>query len=150
MRIFPVGLALFILIPIIELYVLIKVGSYIGALSTIGLVLLTAVIGLNLLRHQGISTLNQVQAQMQRGEIPATGMLEGMLIFFAGAMLLTPGFVTDTVGFLLMIPPLRKVIALWLLEHSGWIVKVQTHTTMRDNRQQERHTLEGDYKRRDD
>ena len=150
MRIFPVGLALFVLIPIIELYVLIKVGSYIGALSTVGLVLLTAVIGVNLLRHQGISTLNQVQAQMQHGEIPAREMLEGMLLFFAGAMLLTPGFVTDTFGFLLMIPPLRKVIALWLLEHSGWIVKVQTRTHNNDKGSHANRTLEGDYKRRDD
>jgi UPF0716 protein FxsA len=150
MRIFPIGLALFILIPIIEIYVLIQVGSQIGALTTVLLVLLTAVIGVNLIRHQGLSTLNQVQTQMQHGEIPATGLIEGMFLFIAGALLLTPGFVTDTIGFLLLIPPLRKALALWILEHSGWIVRMQTHTTHEGQHQDSPRTLEGEYRRRDE
>lgn len=150
MRILPIGLGLFILIPIIELYVLILVGSHIGALATILLVLITAIIGVNLLRSQGLSTLNQVQTQMQRGEMPATSLIEGMLLFFAGALLLTPGFVTDTIGFILMIPPVRKGFALWVLEHSGWIMQVQSGSGSRRHQQSRTHTLEGEYHRRDD
>ena len=150
MRIFPIGLTIFILVPILEIYLLITVGSYIGALPTIFLVLLTAVIGMALLRKQGLSTLQQVQGQLQQGELPATSMLEGMLLFFAGALLLTPGFFTDSIGFLLMIPPLRKVIALWLLERSGWIVQMQGHSVHPRPPFDGSHTLEGEYRRRDD
>ena len=150
MRIFPIGLSVFILVPIIEIYLLIKVGSAIGAFNTVLLVLITAVIGVALLRKQGLSTLQKVQSQMQHGELPATSMLEGMLLFFAGALLLTPGFFTDSIGFLLMIPPLRKVFALWLLERSGWIVQMQTHADSHHPHHDHSHTLEGEYRRRDD
>jgi UPF0716 protein FxsA len=150
MRIFPIGLTLFILVPIIEIYLFIQVGSHIGALNTILLVLVTAVIGVALLRKQGLSTLQKVQSQIQQGELPATSMLEGMLLFFAGALLLTPGFFTDSIGFVLMIPPLRKVIALWLLERSGWIVQMQGHSTHPHPPSDGSHTLEGEYRRRDD
>jgi UPF0716 protein FxsA len=150
MRLFPIGLAIFILVPIFELYLLIQVGSYIGAWNTILLVLLTAGIGVALLRKQGLSTLQKVQSQMQHGELPAASMLEGMLLFFAGALLLTPGFFTDTIGFLLMIPPLRKVIALWLLERSGWIVQMRSGSPQPHSRPDDTHTLEGEYRRRDE
>jgi len=151
MRIFPIGLALFILTPLIEIYLFIKVGAQIGALTTVLLCVVTAVIGMALLRHQGLSTLNKVQSQMQRGELPAIGMIEGVMLFFAGALLLTPGFFTDTIGFILLIPPLRKALALWLLERSGMIVQIRTsgesHSSQQHHRQR---TLEGDYERRDD
>ena len=148
MRIFPLGLLLFILVPLLEIWLIIKVGTQIGALSTIGLIVLTAVIGVALLRHQGLSTLNQVQRQMQHGEIPAMGMLEGMMLFFAGALLLTPGFFTDALGFVILIPPLRRAIALWVLERSGWIVQMRSRT---GRSQHETHrTIEGDYQRKDD
>lgn len=150
MRIFPIGLSLFILIPILEIYLFIKVGSAIGALPTILLILTTAVIGVALLRQQGLSTLQQVQRQMQSGELPAVTLIEGMLLFFAGALLLTPGFFTDCIGFLLMIPPLRKMIALWLLEHSGWIVQMRSQDEYRRYEHKHTHTLEGEYKRRDE
>jgi len=150
MRIFPLGLTLFILVPLLEIWLIIKVGSQIGALSTIGLIVLTAVIGVALLRQQGLATLNKVQAQMQAGELPATGMLEGMLLFFAGALLLTPGFFTDTVGFVLLIPPLRRAIALWLLERSGWLVQLRTQTRPPQQHETGSRTLEGDYERKDD
>jgi UPF0716 protein FxsA len=150
MRIFPLGLAVFILVPALEIYLFITVGAYIGAFPTIFLVLLTAVIGVALLRRQGLSTLQKVQAQLQQGELPATGMLEGMLLFFAGALLVTPGFFTDAIGFLLMIPPLRRMIALWLLERSGWIVQMQTYSAQRQSSRDDSHTLEGEYRKRDD
>ena len=124
MRILPIFLALFILTPLIEIYLFIEIGTVIGALQTILLIVVTAVIGVALLRHQGLSTMQKVQAQMQHGELPAVGMLEGMMLFFAGALLLTPGFFTDAIGFIILIPPIRRAIAIWFLERSGTIVKM--------------------------
>jgi len=149
MRVFPLALSLFILIPILEIYLFIQVGSQIGAFKTILLVLFTAITGVALLRRQGLSTLQNVQRQIQAGEMPAASMLEGMLLFFAGALLLTPGFFTDGIGFLLMIPPLRKAIALWLLERSGWIVQIRTQSDQPHSPRDKPHVIEGEYKRRD-
>ena len=103
--------ALFIAIPILEMVVLIQVGHQIGALWTVVLVLLTAFIGINLLRYQGLSTLSRATWRMQSGQIPAQEMLEGILLAVGGALLLTPGFVTDTIGFLLLVPFTRQFFA---------------------------------------
>jgi UPF0716 protein FxsA len=103
--------ALFIAIPILEMVVLIQVGQKIGALWTVVLVLLTAFIGINLLRYQGLSTLSRATWRMQSGQIPAQEMLEGILLAVGGALLLTPGFVTDTIGFLLLVPFTRQFFA---------------------------------------
>ncbi len=103
--------ALFIAVPIVEMVVLIQVGQQIGALWTIALVLLTAFIGINLLRHQGLATLNRANWRMQSGQIPAQEMLEGILLAVGGALLLTPGFVTDSIGFLLLLPFTRQFFA---------------------------------------
>ncbi|EGL54035.1 FxsA cytoplasmic membrane protein [Methylophaga aminisulfidivorans MP] len=101
---------LFLIIPIVEIYVLIQVGDVIGALPTIFLVVATAVLGAFLLRLQGFQTLQRAQQSLASGQIPATEMLEGVCLVIAGAMLLTPGFVTDTLGFLLLIPNIRRLV----------------------------------------
>ncbi len=93
------------------MYLLIEVGGYIGAWPTIALVMITAMIGVMLLRIQGLSTLTRGVGRLQGGELPAREMVEGLLLAVAGAMLLTPGFVTDTFGFILLTPPLRAVLA---------------------------------------
>lgn len=147
MRILPILLALFILTPLIEIYLFIEVGTAIGALPTILLVVITAIVGVALLRQQGLSTMQRVQKQMQHGEIPAVGMLEGMMLFFAGALLLTPGFFTDAIGFALLIPPVRKALALWFLERSGTIVKM--HTEHYESHRTDKY-IEGEYDRKDD
>jgi UPF0716 protein FxsA len=103
--------ALFIAVPIIEMVVLIQVGQQIGALWTVALVLLTAFIGINLLRHQGLATLSRASWRIQSGQIPAQEMLEGILLAVGGALLLTPGFVTDAIGFLLLVPFTRQFFA---------------------------------------
>lgn len=113
-------LLLFIVMPIAELWLLITVGQSIGVLPTIGLVLLTAVIGLSLLQQQGGETLLRARGKMKVGEMPAIEMLEGMVLGVCGALLLTPGFVTDTVGFLGLVPPVRR----WLIMHSGMMSKL--------------------------
>lgn len=101
---------LFILVPLAELYVLIDVGSEIGGLPTIALCLITAAIGGLLIRWQGMSTLIDAQKCMARGEIPADHGFHGVMIALAGILLFTPGFITDTAGFLLLLPPLRQWI----------------------------------------
>ncbi|MBL6738167.1 MAG: FxsA family protein [Litoricola sp.] len=104
-------LLLFMLIPIVEMWILIEVGGWIGALPTIGLVVLTATIGLSLLKQQGLSTLLRARRKMDEGAIPASELVSGVMIAVGGALLLTPGFVTDALGFALLIPQTRQ----WLL-----------------------------------
>ncbi len=108
-------LLIFFLTPIVEMYLLIEVGGYIGTLATIGLVMLTAVVGVTLLRRQGLATLTRGLGRLQRGEVPAEEMAEGILLAIAGALLLTPGFITDAVGFAFLLPVSRVLIARKLL-----------------------------------
>ena len=101
-------LLLFFTVPLVEIYVLLEVGGVIGVLPTIALVVLTAVMGAGLIRAQGLATLGRVQKELERGELPAVAIIEAALLLVAGALLLTPGFVTDTIGFLILVPPLRR------------------------------------------
>lgn len=103
-------LMLFVIMPVLEMWVLIEVGSKIGALTTIGLVLLTAMLGLALLRQQGVSTVMRANQRMQSGQLPAQEMVEGIFLAVGGALLLTPGFVTDAVGFACLIPGVRQIL----------------------------------------
>ena len=111
MPILPLFLLLFIGVPLVEIYLLIEVGSVIGALPTVLAVVFTAVLGVTLIRIQGFSTLQKAQASMNQGVLPAVEMLEGLMLLFAALCLLMPGFFTDSVGFLLLIPPLRRLLA---------------------------------------
>lgn len=103
------------LAPLVELMILIDVGGKIGLLATMGLVVLTAVVGVALLRRQGFATLARGLARLNRGEVPASEIAEGALLAISGALLVTPGFVTDGVGFALLWPPLRAGVAERLL-----------------------------------
>ena len=118
-------LLLFVLTPLIELYVLIEVGGVIGGLPTIALCLVTAAIGGFLVRSQGLATLMHARRELQRGHLPAESALHGILLALAGVLLLTPGFVTDTVGFALLIPALRRRLVARLLPQPdgrpGWV-----------------------------
>jgi len=113
---FPVFLFLFLAIPLAEIYFLIKIGSWIGALPTVLLVVVTAVLGATLVRYQGFATLQRLQTTLARGEMPAIEMLEGMILLVAAVLLLTPGFFTDVLGFACLFPPLRHALALWGLK----------------------------------
>ncbi len=97
-------LLLFIVMPIVEMWLLITVGAEIGPLYTIGLVLLTAVIGVQLLRQQGFATLWRGRRKLEEGQLPAQEIVEGIILAVSGALLLTPGFVTDVVGFAGLFP----------------------------------------------
>lgn len=106
---------LFLLVPMVEIYLLIQVGGMIGALPTVFLVVFTAVLGALLIRYQGFVTLRNFQKSLAGGKLPALEIMEGMVLLVAGALLLTPGFFTDTIGFLCLIPPLRRTLIRWFL-----------------------------------
>lgn len=97
-------LALFTLVPLVELFLLVELGSRMGLLLTIALVLFTGALGAALARSQGVRVLRQVQTEMARGGLPAEALLDGLMIFIAGAVLLTPGLLTDLAGFFLLVP----------------------------------------------
>ena len=99
-----------ILIPIVEIYLFIKIGSQIGALNTIILIFLTAIIGVYYAKYEGINTLRSGVTQIIKNQIPAFELISGAAIAFAAVLLILPGFATDIVGFLLILPITRKLI----------------------------------------
>lgn len=103
-------LLLFIVVPAVELGLLIQVGMYLGTLPTIGLIVFTGVLGAYLARMQGLSVLARAQEQMNRGELPAGSLADGVMILVAGALLMTPGILTDLFGFTLLVPAFRSVV----------------------------------------
>ena len=99
-----------ILIPIIEIYLLIKIGSQIGAINTISLILITAIIGVIYARYEGLNTLRSGFSQLINNKLPAYEIISGAAIAFASILLIIPGFVTDLVGFMLIFPLTRRLI----------------------------------------
>ncbi|MBT6579016.1 MAG: FxsA family protein [Cellvibrionales bacterium] len=106
----PYLLLLFIAIPIVEMWLLISIGRHIGVLLTISLVVATAVIGVHWLRQQGFSTLLKLNERLSAGELPAREITEGVIITVGGALLLTPGFATDALGFACLFAPTRGLL----------------------------------------
>ena len=104
----------FTIIPIIEIYLLIEIGSVFGALTAVTLVILTGFLGAFLARMQGLQTLYRIQESLREGRMPSGELLDALLIVIAGLVLLTPGFLTDSAGFLLLIPATRNSIKYWL------------------------------------
>ncbi|MDE1264128.1 FxsA family protein [Vibrio aestuarianus] len=160
---FPILLLLFIFVPIIEIGLFIQVGGILGLWPTIALVLLTAFVGASLVRSQGLQTLLSVQNRLQQGELPAQQIFEGVMLAMAGVLLLTPGFMTDALGMLVLLPAPRAVIAKYLM--SKVVVKGMTsgfhggfrsgpyehdsfhHDSHRSSEQGE--TFEGEFERKD-
>ncbi|MBM6550111.1 FxsA family protein [Marinomonas ostreistagni] len=143
------ALLLFILIPIVELTVLIQVGAQIGSLTTIALVFLTAIIGLALIRRQGFATHLKAQEKIRRGEMPASEVAQGFMLAVAGLCLLIPGFVTDAMGALLLITPLRKAIATTLaLDFLKKRMNMRAAWSQQNPRgqAQSHHIIEGEYR----
>lgn len=97
----------FLVVPFVELYVIIQVAHAVGALDTIALLVLVSMVGAWLVKREGLGVLRRAQAQMARGSVPGNELVDGVLILFAGALLLTPGFVSDVVGIALLLPPVR-------------------------------------------
>ncbi len=106
----PKLLIIFILVPLVELYFLIEIGKLIGTLSTIALIVFTGILGAFLARRQGLGVIYQIRYEMSNGRLPASQFVDGLIILLAGAVLLTPGIVTDILGFLCLIPYTRENI----------------------------------------
>ncbi len=118
----------FTLIPFSELYLLIKIGYYLGAFNTILVVIVTGLLGAYLAKLQGIKTMMRVRESMNRGELPAEEMLDALLIFVAGIVLLTPGFITDLAGLAILIPNTRSLFKQWLRKKlDKWISENKTN-----------------------
>ncbi len=112
---FPKLLVLFIGIPLIELAILVKLGELIGFWPTIGMVIITGAIGASLAQSQGFRILGKIQAELAAGKIPTHHLIDGLLILVGGIVLLTPGLLTDILGFSLMIPWVRTQFKRWLV-----------------------------------
>ena len=104
----------FSIIPLVEIYILIKIGSYFGAITSILLVVFTGIFGAYLAKIQGLNTYFRIQQSLQEGRLPSSELIDAVLILFAGILLLTPGFLTDFFGFLLLIQITRNFIKFWL------------------------------------
>ncbi|AKE53019.1 FxsA family protein [Kangiella geojedonensis] len=150
---------LFIVLAVAEIYVLLSVGSLIGALPTIGLILLTGIIGVGMLKQQGFSVFARLQEKMRQGQAPAQEMVEGVLLIIAGAFLVTPGFVTDTIGFLWLIPQTREYFAKLLISkgmfkvqsmHGGGFTGSGNDPFGQQRSYQDDNTVDGEYERTDD
>jgi UPF0716 protein FxsA len=113
-------IVLFVAMPLIEIAVLLKVHSELGMGSTILIVFLTGILGASLARWQGHKAIMEIQRDMAEGRVPAPHIIDGLMIFAAGVVLLTPGLVTDAIGFLILIPIVRREIRVWVRR---WIEK---------------------------
>ncbi len=101
---------IFIVVPLIEILLLIEIGSRIGALNTIVVIILTGILGASMMRHQGFTIVRNIQMDLSQGRMPTEELINGVLVLVGGIVLLTPGFFTDAVGFFLLIPRTRRFI----------------------------------------
>ncbi|HGS4480161.1 TPA: FxsA family protein [Vibrio cholerae] len=153
---FPILLFLFIAVPVIEITLFIQVGGVLGVWPTIALVLLTAIVGASLVRSQGLQTLLTVQQRLAQGQLPAQQILEGVMLAVAGVLLLTPGFFTDILGMLVLLPVPRAYLAKQLMSRvlvgnihaSG--AGFEQPNPFHDRANPNGTTYEGEFERKDD
>jgi len=125
--VFIILLALFIGIPALELATFIKVGAQVGVFNTIAFTFLTAIIGVALVRHQGFQALTELRQAADEGRPPVLEIASGALLLLAGILLFIPGFITDALGFLLLVPPLRKALAAWAIARFARQAQARAH-----------------------
>lgn len=133
---------IFVIIPIAEISVFMAVGEHIGLGTTLLLALLTAILGGALVRHQGMQTIRDIQKSVEQGGMPLGELFDGACLIAAGATLITPGFVTDTIGFLLLFPPVRAAIKAAIKTHMSTAIKPM-HPPAND-------VIEGEFEKVDD
>ncbi|MBL7132282.1 MAG: membrane protein FxsA [Candidatus Omnitrophica bacterium] len=107
-------LFLFTVVPLFELYLLVRVGQYVGAFNTVAIVIFTGIFGAFLAKMEGLRVLYSVQKDLQEGRMPTSQILDGLLILIGAVLLITPGLLTDVVGFILVIPSTRALLKVWL------------------------------------
>lgn len=143
MKIIQILFLVVLIVPFAEIYLLIQVGGIIGALPTIFLVVFTAMLGAFLLKQQGLATFQRFQKSLAQGEVPAYEMIEGPIILLGGILLLTPGFLTDILGFACLVPSLRRRIAQYILENH----LIQTVGGFRQGQAADNNVLEGEFRK---
>lgn len=147
-------------VSLLEIYVLIKVGGFLGAWPTVALVVLTAFVGSALVRSQGLQVLRQFQQRIALGESPGQQLIEGFMLLVTGVLLVTPGFVTDFLGLLILQPTIRSMVAKYLLANvklnstmSGGFYQSSSRSTFGDdfkNKKEDGNIIEGEFERKDD
>lgn len=152
MRFAIIAFSLFIVVPLLEVFLLIKIGGVIGALPTIGLILLTAAMGALMLKQQGFSTVSRIRRSLDRGHLPAKDLLEAAFLLIGGVFLLTPGFFTDAIGFLCLIPITRSILIRLVVGRVA--TAVHNHVVQRNQdphgQQRPNRIIDGDYRAEDD
>ena len=123
-------LLIFIVVPLLELYILIKIGQLLGAEVTISLIVVTGILGAIFVRAQGFSLVTKIKHDLNEGQLPHKRLLEGVCILASGLFLITPGLLTDLSGFLLLIPPLRVRLINTLLKKAGSYIRKEGSTTV--------------------
>jgi len=149
---------LFAAMPIIEIALLVNVGEQIGGWNTVAIVIATAIAGAHLVRREGLQTLFQAQTKMQSGQLPGQQMAEGLLLVVAGVLLVTPGFITDILGFLFALPVTRPLIAKMLMKQFSLKVQTSAQQSQFNYTSQQHHQssnspgdiFEGEFERKDD
>ncbi|MFT6927591.1 MAG: UPF0716 protein FxsA [Psychromonas sp.] len=143
-------------VSLLELYVLIKVGGFLGAWPTVALVVISALVGSALVRSQGLQVLRQFQERIAQGESPGQQLIEGFMLLVTGVLLVTPGFVTDFLGLLILQPTIRSMVAKYLLANvklnsamSGGFYQSSSRTTFGDKKE-DGNIIEGEFERKDD
>ena len=142
---------IFIVVPFIELALFASVSESIGIWTTLSLAFLTAIIGGALVRYQGLHTIFSMRQSMNKGEMPINEIFDGFCLVAAGALLITPGFLTDGIGFALLMPPVRMGLRALIRKHTNWSVSSFDHQgggSMRPNRPD--NIIEGDFEHIDD
>jgi len=134
----------FVVLPLLEIYVMVKVGGLIGAWATVAWVMAAAVAGVVLIRMQGLLTWRRVGEALARGQLPAMELMEGVVILVGGVLFFIPGFISDAIGLLCLIPPMRRAAVLWLLRHA-----IPVRPAPRDGQSPPTgpRTIEGDFRR---
>lgn len=145
MRIVQVIFLFFLIVPFVEIYLLLQIGGIVGVFPTVLLVVFTAVLGAWLLRQQGFSTWQRLQANLAQGKVPAYEMIEGPLLLIGGALLLTPGFFTDALGFACLIPQVRRKFAKYVIENH--LIDFQSGSPFQKPRQKPDNVIEGEFKK---
>ena len=142
---------IFTAVSLLEIFVLVKVGSFLGAFATILLVIVSALVGSALVRSQGLQLLTQLQQRVAAGEIPGQQLVEGMMLIITGVLLVTPGFVTDFCGLLLLQPTIRAKMAKVVMAN----INITTHNNMNglnqyQSKAQDDSVIEGEFEHKED
>jgi len=147
MKVVQIIFLFFLIVPFVEIYLLLQIGGIIGVFPTVFLVVFTAVLGAWLLRQQGFATWQRLQASLAQGVLPAYEMIEGPMLLVGGALLLTPGFFTDALGFACLIPQTRRKFAKYIIENQ--LINAQAGSPFQRPQAKEENVIEGEFKKND-